>query len=580
MAQAKAVHGPRAQGHKKDKQVLQRRSTHALRKCNFGLPLKVKGGGQRSALWRLRGALPPSTPAHPAPTLNQEPALSVRAEEVKQAESGQEGRAGLIKAHHPTPNQATEALDTAVSDKAPSEDAASLHNTADVPDGFQSKSTGDVTLAEGSNGGGQDYDSCIQELRADLRQLYEQLEEERALTRQKEAAVIERDALVRDCEGQLACEFWCKRRRERVMPEGSYPELLQPKQVLSSTLEARIRERCPSLLKDGLCDWRPSSFSSAVCQLATTAETMDADVLGQGKTSVIYGELLMQSGQRVPAAFKRLAYDTPEERTFANAELAGLKDADGCPHIVQCYGVFNDCCPETGKQCIHIAMQCVEGLDLLQACKYLESQADQPGFTDILWQSTKLVMQQLLQALAWLHKQGRGHCDVKYANIRMSVNMDGSFKHLTLVDLGGSVKYKGLVANVPSTCQCSVEYCCPEFDKSRTSGSVDACAQDIWSAGYVAVRLVCSGRVWQVASSNGELWPQLRPHHQLWAASYTDEEPLHPKSHVIMWHVWQRVRCKRRFFALAAFLRNLLHPGMNARATVQEALEDDFWATA
>ena len=31
--------------------------------------------------------------------------LSAQAEEVKQAESGQEGRAVLIKAHHPTPNQ-------------------------------------------------------------------------------------------------------------------------------------------------------------------------------------------------------------------------------------------------------------------------------------------------------------------------------------------------------------------------------------------------------------------------------------------------------------------------------------------
>ena len=56
------------QGDKKAKQVLQG-SSHGLRTCKFELPVKVKGAGRRSALWRLRGAHTPS--AHLAPPVNQ-----------------------------------------------------------------------------------------------------------------------------------------------------------------------------------------------------------------------------------------------------------------------------------------------------------------------------------------------------------------------------------------------------------------------------------------------------------------------------------------------------------------------------
>lgn len=59
----------------------------------------------------------------------------------------------------------------------------------------------------------------------------------------------------------------------------------------------------------------------------------------------------------MPGAFKCLPYDTQWEKTVANAELAGLRDADGCPHIVQCYGVFNYQCPATCKHYIYVIME-------------------------------------------------------------------------------------------------------------------------------------------------------------------------------------------------------------------------------
>lgn len=60
------------QAGKKAKQGLPS-SSHALKKCEFGLAFKVKGAVRRSALWRLRGAPTPSTPAHSGvgPKLNQ-----------------------------------------------------------------------------------------------------------------------------------------------------------------------------------------------------------------------------------------------------------------------------------------------------------------------------------------------------------------------------------------------------------------------------------------------------------------------------------------------------------------------------
>ena len=49
-----------------------------------------------------------------------------------------------------------------------------------------------------------------------------------------------------------------------------------------------------------------------------------------------------------------------------------------------------------------------------------------------------------LQGLQWLHERGRAFCDLKPENIRVQMGRQpGTFAHVTLVDLGGSVKFKG-----------------------------------------------------------------------------------------------------------------------------------------
>ena len=47
----------------------------------------------------------------------------------------------------------------------------------------------------------------------------------------------------------------------------------------------------------------------------------------------------MKEGAIQPAALKKVAYNTPGEIFKAHAELAALKDAEGCPYFSQCMAV-------------------------------------------------------------------------------------------------------------------------------------------------------------------------------------------------------------------------------------------------
>ena len=48
----------------------------------------------------------------------------------------------------------------------------------------------------------------------------------------------------------------------------------------------------------------------------------------------------MTDGGVCAAALKEVPYTTYEQQFAANAELAGLRDAEGCPHLGQCLAVF------------------------------------------------------------------------------------------------------------------------------------------------------------------------------------------------------------------------------------------------
>ena len=48
----------------------------------------------------------------------------------------------------------------------------------------------------------------------------------------------------------------------------------------------------------------------------------------------------MNNGAVYPAALKQVRYDSATDQLRANAELAALRDAEGCPHLGQCLGVY------------------------------------------------------------------------------------------------------------------------------------------------------------------------------------------------------------------------------------------------
>ena len=55
----------------------------------------------------------------------------------------------------------------------------------------------------------------------------------------------------------------------------------------------------------------------------------------------------------------------------------------------------------------------------------------------------KLPGHAVLQAVHSLHQQNRGHCDIKYQQIRAVLGSDQSLACCTLADMGSSTGYSG-----------------------------------------------------------------------------------------------------------------------------------------
>ncbi len=56
-------------------------------------------------------------------------------------------------------------------------------------------------------------------------------------------------------------------------------------------------------------------------------------------------------------AAKTMPYESPEEQAKANAELAGLRDAEGCPYLGQCLAVFKHVNPNDKKHYLCMVLE-------------------------------------------------------------------------------------------------------------------------------------------------------------------------------------------------------------------------------
>ncbi len=52
-----------------------------------------------------------------------------------------------------------------------------------------------------------------------------------------------------------------------------------------------------------------------------------------------------------------MPYESPEEQGKANAELAGLRDAEGCPYLGQCLAVFKHVNPDDNKHYLCMVLE-------------------------------------------------------------------------------------------------------------------------------------------------------------------------------------------------------------------------------
>lgn len=74
-----------------------------------------------------------------------------------------------------------------------------------------------------------------------------------------------------------------------------------------------------------------------------------------------------------------------------------LRDAEGCQHIVQCYGAFDHCEPADGKHYLWIAMQYVEGATFWDVCQELMDMRADPHFADKWYTAGRTLLEHVLK---------------------------------------------------------------------------------------------------------------------------------------------------------------------------------------
>ncbi|KAA6425192.1 MAG: hypothetical protein FRX49_04687 [Trebouxia sp. A1-2] len=340
---------------------------------------------------------------------------------------------------------------------------------------------------------------------------------------------------------EAAYGHWLK--RKTVMPEGDHHALFSMTSETTSLvlqlgcddLEKKVRAsmlKTSGTEKVGVWEWKLSPFSQVVKVLATTEQSRECDVVGSGVGGQVrVACMLMDDGTEQVVVIKPLPYQTPEEILQGNAELAALQDASDCESIVQCWGVFDHRDPFYGKA----------------------------------------------YGAKWLAEVGRGHCDIKSANIRVQLTADGQgIESAKLVDLGCSLKHKGLKRDCPANFGCTYEFSSPEF-VSRDGGKyVDACAQDMWGIGYVAYLFFARNAPWRFGPtvSQGSKHARLDQQHTAWAGTFESANAIEDADSPLLLDLLVEMQDVERYLAMAQLLRKLLHPDLSSRATADQALTE------
>ncbi|XP_070764350.1 serine/threonine-protein kinase Kist isoform X2 [Enoplosus armatus] len=207
--------------------------------------------------------------------------------------------------------------------------------------------------------------------------------------------------------------------------------------------------------------------------------------LGQGVSASVY----RVSSGRATAAVKEFQADTRGGDYGYHKERSVLEDIQGHKNIVTLYGVF------TNHSCMGVATRCLllELLDVSVSELLVRGSSGTQGGRPQQGHSMWLVQhcaRDILEALAFLHREGYVHADLKPRNILWSAD-DESFK---LIDFGLSFKEGNQDVKYIQT----DGYRAPEaeFQNSLARAGVEVegdsgctAAVDLWSLGIILLEM-------------------------------------------------------------------------------------------
>lgn len=153
--------------------------------------------------------------------------------------------------------------------------------------------------------------------------------------------------------------------------------------------------------------------------------------LGQGVSASVYR---VSSGRATTAAVKEYQVDTQGGDYGYHKERSVLEDIQGHKNIVTLYGVFTNSCMGVSTRCLLLELLDVSVSELLVRGSS-GTQGGRPQQGHSMW-LVQHCARDILEALAFLHKEGYVHADLKPRNILWNAD-DECFK---LIDFGLSFK--------------------------------------------------------------------------------------------------------------------------------------------